>query len=185
MQVAQYFISYTLAFWIDISLLNASNYSQWKVDMKVLLIDRNCSEFVESEKVEEPPDAAEKQRFKWHKERAYTRIYRGVERQFLPLIWNTLDGRTAWRILQTNFEPKPRARLARLIDEFYELKFDENEEIIRIFCRRVQEQKHLINEAGFEMPECLVCFQLIRKLPVEYNLVQLLYRLEGKQFNIY
>ncbi|GBM30159.1 hypothetical protein AVEN_134205-1 [Araneus ventricosus] len=31
------------------------------------------------------------------------------------------------------------------------------------------------------MPEYLVCFQLIRKLPVEYdNLVQLLYRLEQR-----
>ncbi|GBL79934.1 hypothetical protein AVEN_28976-1 [Araneus ventricosus] len=32
------------------------------------------------------------------------------------------------------------------------------------------------------MPECLVRFQLIRKMSVEYNLVKLLYRLEDKQF---
>ncbi|GBN71854.1 hypothetical protein AVEN_240956-1 [Araneus ventricosus] len=161
--------------------LNASNYSQWKVD--ALLIDQSCWEFIESEKVEELQYVAEKQRFKWRKERAFTTIYQGIERLFLSLISNTLDDRTAWRILQTNFETKSRVRLASLIDDFYELKFDENEETIGIFCRRVQEQKQLISEAGFEMPECLVCFQLIRKLPVEYdNLVQLLYQLEYKQF---
>ncbi|GBN63893.1 hypothetical protein AVEN_114527-1 [Araneus ventricosus] len=82
--------------------LNVSNYSQWKVD--VLLIDRNCWEFIESEKVKEPQDAAEKQRFKFGKEWAFTIIYQGIERLFLPLISNTLDDRTAWRILQTNFE---------------------------------------------------------------------------------
>ncbi|GBN31135.1 hypothetical protein AVEN_34962-1 [Araneus ventricosus] len=75
--------------------LNASNDSQWKVDMKVLLIDRNCWEFIESEKVEEPQDASDNQRSKWRKERVYIPIYQGVERHFLPLISNTLSGRTA------------------------------------------------------------------------------------------
>ncbi|GBM28162.1 hypothetical protein AVEN_224213-1 [Araneus ventricosus] len=89
----------------------------------------------------------QKSRFKWRKERAYTTICQGVERQFLPLISNTLDGRTAWRIQQTNFKPKSRAQLTSSIDKFYELKFDENEETIGIFCRRVQGQKQSIREA--------------------------------------
>lgn len=165
--------------------LNAANYTTWKVDMKVLLIDRGSWEFVSGDAVplEEDVPQREKRAYQWRKEKAYTTIYQGIERQFLPLIADTTDGKTAWDILKKNFEPVSRARLARLIDEFYELKFHPESETIGIFCRRVQEKKHLIKEAGFEMPECLVCFQLIRKLPADYdNLVQLLYRLEDKQF---
>ncbi|GFS51797.1 uncharacterized protein TNIN_268571 [Trichonephila inaurata madagascariensis] len=63
-------------------VLNVSNYNQWKIDMEVLLIGSNCWEFSGNEKVEESQDAAEKQRFKWRKERTYTTIYQGVESQF-------------------------------------------------------------------------------------------------------
>ncbi|KAF8774411.1 hypothetical protein HNY73_016964 [Argiope bruennichi] len=47
------------------------------------------------------------------------------------------------------------------------------------------ERNLMIQEAGFRMPDILVCFQLIRFLPPEYdNLVQILYRLKDAEFTI-
>src|SRR5215813_15643298 len=94
-----------------------------------------------------------------------------------------MEDKEAWQILKENFEPASRARLAGLIDDFFDIKFNPSDETIGIFCKRLTEKKHQIKDAGFEMPETLISFQLIRKLPVEYeNIVQILYRLDDKQF---
>ncbi|UYV61146.1 hypothetical protein LAZ67_1003572 [Cordylochernes scorpioides] len=167
--------------------LNAFNYNIWKVDMKVLLIDRGSWDFIIEDEPDLPAEATAKdiREFKWRKDRAFTTIYQGVERKYQTLIANAADGKEAWYILKQNFEPNSRARLAGLIDEFYELKFAPDEETIGIFIKRVQEKKQLIKEAGFDLPEVLVCFQLIRKLPQDYDgIVQVLYRLEEKHFNV-
>ncbi|XP_042913032.1 uncharacterized protein [Parasteatoda tepidariorum] len=169
--------------------LGAFNYDSWKCDMRVALMDRGSWEFVGGAESPSPPvDTAPesvKQNFEIRKARAYSTIYQGVERQFLKLIQSTTDGRKAWDILKENFEPKSRARIAGLVDEFYELKFQPNEEVIGIFCQRVRDKSAQIKEAGFEIPELLVCFQIIRKLPEEYdNLVQILYRLKDSEFTI-
>ncbi|GBM19945.1 Retrovirus-related Pol polyprotein from transposon TNT 1-94, partial [Araneus ventricosus] len=71
-----------------------------------------------------------------------------------------------------------------LIYEFFELKFNPEEETIGIFCKRVDEKKTQVKEAGFEIPELLIALQLIRRLPAEYDhLVQTLYRLKDGEFN--
>ncbi|GBO44772.1 hypothetical protein AVEN_147963-1 [Araneus ventricosus] len=165
--------------------LDDSNYTSWKEDMKVVLMDRGCWSFIIEDKPC-PEQATERERFEydWRKHRCYTTIYQGIERKFLPLIRHTTDGKEAWNILKTNFEPTSKARLAVLIDEFFELKFNPVEETIGIFCQRVGEKKTQVKEAGFEIPELLIALQLIRRLPAEYDhLVQTLYRLEDEEFN--
>ncbi|GBM21371.1 Retrovirus-related Pol polyprotein from transposon TNT 1-94 [Araneus ventricosus] len=142
--------------------LDGSNYTSWKEDMKVVLMDRGCWSFIIEDKPC-PEQATEKEKFEydWRKQRCYTIIYQGIERKFLPLIRYTTDGKEAWNILKTNFEPTSKARLAVLIDEFFELKFNPVEETIGIFCKRVDEkktqieefnhlevEKQLVNEAG-------------------------------------
>ncbi|GBM98006.1 hypothetical protein AVEN_89302-1 [Araneus ventricosus] len=133
--------------------------------------------------------ATEKEKFEydWRKRRCYTTIYQGIERKFLPLFRHTTDGKEAWNILKTNFEPTSKARLAVLVDEFFELKFNPEEETIGIFCKRVNEKKTQVKEAGFEIPELLIALQLIRRLPAEYESlyyrVQTLYRLKDEEFN--
>ncbi|GBM92767.1 Retrovirus-related Pol polyprotein from transposon TNT 1-94 [Araneus ventricosus] len=165
--------------------LDGSNYTSWKEDMKVVLMDRGCWSFIIEDKPC-PEQATEKEKFEydWRKQRCYTTIYQGIERKFLPLIRHTTDGKKAWNILKTNFAPTSKARLAVLIDEFFELKFNPVEETIGIFYKRVDEKKTQVKEAGFEIPELLIALQLIRRLPAEYDhLVQILYRLKDEEFN--
>ncbi|GBN63289.1 hypothetical protein AVEN_114667-1 [Araneus ventricosus] len=165
--------------------LDGSNYTSWKEDMKVVLMDRGCWSFIIWEDKPCPEQATEKEKFEydWRKQRCYTTIYQGIERKFLPLIRHTTDGKEAWNILITNFEPTSKARLADLIDEFFELKFNPVEETTGIFCKRVEEKKTQVKEAGFEIPELFIALQLIRRLPAEYDhLVQTLYRLKDEEF---
>ncbi|GBN74818.1 hypothetical protein AVEN_170824-1 [Araneus ventricosus] len=166
--------------------LDGSNYTSWKEDMQVVLMDRGCWSFIIEEDKPCPEQATEKEKFEydWRKQRCYTTIYQGIERKFLPLIRHATDGKEAWNILKSNFEPISKARLAVLIDEFFELKFNPEEETIGIFCKRVEEKKTQVKEAGFEIPELLIALQLIRRLPAEYDhLVQTLYRLKDEEFN--
>ncbi|GBM31742.1 hypothetical protein AVEN_45656-1 [Araneus ventricosus] len=153
--------------------LDGSNYTSWKEDMKVVLMDRGCWSFIIEEDKPCPEQATEKEKFEydWRKQRCYTTIYQGIERKFLPLIQHTTDGKEAWNILKTNFEPTSKARLAVLIDEFFEIKFNPEEETIGIFCKRVDEKKTQVKEAGFEIPELLISLQLIRRLPAEYVII--------------
>ncbi|GBM14659.1 Neuralized-like protein 4 [Araneus ventricosus] len=122
--------------------LDGSNYTSWKEDMKVVLMDRGCWSFIIEDKPC-PEQATEKEKFEydWRKQRCYITIYQGIERKFLPFIRHTTDGKEAWNILKTNFEPTSKARLAVLIDEFFELKINPVEETIGIFCKRVDEKK--------------------------------------------
>ncbi|XP_054713665.1 uncharacterized protein LOC129223124 [Uloborus diversus] len=152
--------------------------------MKVLLMDRNCWEFIDG-KPELPKDctAQETRDFNFRKIRSYTSIYQSIERLFQSLIAQTNDGKEAWNILKTNFEPTSRARIAGLIDEFYEIRFKPDEETIGIYCKRLVEKRAEVKDAGFEIPELLTCFQMIRRLPAEYeNLFQYLYRLDDGEF---
>ncbi|GBM72797.1 hypothetical protein AVEN_230352-1 [Araneus ventricosus] len=66
--------------------LDGSNYTSWKEDMKVVLMDRGCWSFIIEDKPC-PEQATEKEKFEydWRK-RCYSTIYQGIERKFLPLI---------------------------------------------------------------------------------------------------
>ncbi|GBM57247.1 hypothetical protein AVEN_33487-1 [Araneus ventricosus] len=132
--------------------MDDSNYTTWKDDMKDLLIDRGCLSFVIGEEEPFPEKATEKERFehdcRW--QRCYTTIYKGIGRKFLPLIRHRFtDGKQAWDILKSNFEPTSTVRLAVLLDEFFKLKFNPEEETIGIFCKRVSERQTQVKEAGF------------------------------------
>ncbi|KAF8795392.1 Retrovirus-related Pol polyprotein like [Argiope bruennichi] len=165
--------------------LDDSNYSPWKEDMKVLLMDRCCWNFAIGEEKPYPEEAIEKEKleYEWRKQRCYTTIYQGVERKLLPLIRHTTDGKEAWNILKDNFEPVSKARLAVLIDEFFELRFNPEQEQIGIFCKCVSEKENQVKDAGFEIPDLLVALQLIRRLSAEYDhLVQILYRMKDAEF---
>ncbi|GBM81335.1 hypothetical protein AVEN_50795-1 [Araneus ventricosus] len=75
-----------------------------------------------------------------------------ASKEFLPLIRHTTDGKEAWNILKINFEPTSKARLAVLIDEFFVLKFNPEEETIGIFCKRVEEKKTEVQEFQNSLP---------------------------------
>ncbi|GBM93370.1 hypothetical protein AVEN_164085-1 [Araneus ventricosus] len=63
--------------------LDDSNYTSWKEDMKVVLMDRGCWSFIIEDKPC-PEQATEKEKFEfdWRKQRCYTTIYQGITVHF-------------------------------------------------------------------------------------------------------
>ncbi|XP_055947125.1 uncharacterized protein LOC129980766 [Argiope bruennichi] len=172
---------------VSLPKLGDFNYNSWKRDLKVLLMEKGFWEFIIGTAKPCPDDVSDRDKhvYELRKQRAYTTIYMGVERKYQTLISDTEDGKIAWETLKENFEPISRARLASLIDGFFSSRFDPTQETIGMYCKKTMERNRKIQEAGFRMPDILVCFQLIRFLPPEYdNLVQILYRLKDAEFTI-
>lgn len=139
--------------------LNGENYETWKNDVRVLLIDRGCWDFIVGiPKAPEVTELKETRNYELRKARAYTSIYQAVDKKYQVLISSTSDGQTAWNILKDNFEPVSRARLAGLVDEFYEMRFDPENETIGLFIKKVTEKALQIKEAKFEILKILKCF---------------------------
>ncbi|GBM52097.1 hypothetical protein AVEN_131114-1 [Araneus ventricosus] len=92
--------------------LNATNYTTWKVDMKVFLLDRGSWEFIEGDTKPCSDDSSEQEKrvYEFRKVRAYTSIYQSIERQFQPFIVGITDGEKILanieRELRTYFQSK-------------------------------------------------------------------------------
>ncbi|GBN19442.1 hypothetical protein AVEN_95820-1 [Araneus ventricosus] len=89
---------------------------------------------------------------------SYTKIHMGVERKYQSLIADTEDGKTARDTQKANSEPCSRAHLAGLVDDFFNSRFDFNEETIGIYRKKILEKNQQIKGAGFAMSDILVCF---------------------------
>ncbi|GBL83002.1 hypothetical protein AVEN_165240-1 [Araneus ventricosus] len=72
---------------------------------------------------------------KLRKDRSYTLVYQALSPEFNPLISQTTDGAEAWRILKNHFEPTTRARVIRLLDEFFNTRFETGEDLGLFLCR--------------------------------------------------
>ncbi|GBO28640.1 hypothetical protein AVEN_44775-1 [Araneus ventricosus] len=86
--------------------LSDFNYGSWKTDMKVLLMEKGCCQFIlgTEKPCSEGASDREQLAYELRKQRSYTTIYMGVERKYQALIADTEDGKTAWDTLKANFE---------------------------------------------------------------------------------
>lgn len=191
----------------QIPILTPTNWSVWKTDMKVLLMHWGCWRFIEgtespiikkgvtdgktagksstSETGPATEGATWREVSDWQmrKDRAFTFIYQGLRPDLRSLLSGTTDGREAWKILTDHFEPRTRAQVVRLLDEFFMMRFKPNEDF-GLFISRVKEAAGRLKAAGHELQPLYVGFQLIRSLPQEYQpAVQQIYRWSDEEFH--
>ncbi|GBM44945.1 hypothetical protein AVEN_126365-1 [Araneus ventricosus] len=191
----------------NITLLTASNWEQWKVEIRVLLLHYGAWQFIEESKTE-PAETSEdsktrvpgtsersevasaKQVLSWReeydlklrKDRSYTLIYQSLGPEFKPLISQTTDGAEAWRILKKHFEPTTRARVIQLLDEFFNTRF-ETGEALGLFLCRVKQGAERLRKVGHQLQPLYQGYQMIRSLPAEYqSIVQTIYRWTDAEF---
>ena len=107
--------------------LNSSNYCSWAEDMKAVLMDKDCWQYVIDKNLKQDPEATAKERreFNSRKSKAYSSIYLNTEKEFRSLISDTDDPVEAWERLKIHFQPPSRCRVISLLDEFFKLKPDE------------------------------------------------------------
>ncbi|GBO27430.1 hypothetical protein AVEN_205856-1 [Araneus ventricosus] len=159
----------------NITLLTASNWEQWKVEIRVLLLHYGAWQFIEESKTE-PAETSEdsktrllgtsetsevasvKQVLSWReeydlklrKDHSYTLIYQSLDPEFKPLISQTTDGAEAWRILKKHFEPTTRARVIQLLEEFFNTRF-ETGEALGLFLCRVKQGAERLRKVGHQL----------------------------------
>lgn len=164
--------------------LDRDNYPQWVVDIKVLLLERNCLGIVEEIEGEPTKETDEKvvKDYKLRKNRAYTTIYINVSPRFRTLIEKTHDPVIAWKALKDYFLPDSRARTLALKNEFYFAR-PEVDEGIGMYGARLSRIIEQLKESGHPVGEEDQCFQLLRFLPDKFeNIVQGIYRWEKPKF---
>lgn len=168
-----------------IPMLTRDNWGTWKKDITVLLMDRGCYGFVTGSEKKLDDLASPKLQFDYNlrRDRAYTTIYSCISPEYRTLISHTTDGKIAFEILVAYFEPKTRARVIALLDNFFSLRFDPSSETIGIFCARLKQSIKDLSDSGHVLEDVYQGFQLIRYLPPEYSgIVQLIYRWKDEDF---
>lgn len=185
-----------------IEKLNATNYSTWRDDVKVVLMDRGAWQIVINKEQPPLPSTPIKTGEKWsevdpvldkayqkqvkdynlRRDRAYSTLYLSIEKELRPLISETDDPVKAYEILQIHFRPDSRARTIGLTDDFFSCRIDPNEEI-GLYAARLKKIATQLNDTGKPIDDWYQAFQLIRYLPPEYvGIVQSIYRWSDDQF---
>ncbi|GFW99208.1 uncharacterized protein TNCV_3009761 [Trichonephila clavipes] len=146
-------------------------------------MDRNSWRIITSQEVK-PDDGAsakEKRNFEYRWDRAYSTIYRSIE-EYRNLILHTCDPIVAWKKLQDHFQPHTRARIIGLLDEFFNCRILEEEEI-ELYAARLRTIVFQLRDAGHPLEDLYQAFQLIRYLPESYEgIVQSIYCWDNKDF---
>ncbi|GIY84479.1 copia protein [Caerostris extrusa] len=168
-------------------LLNQTNWSTWKENIRFLLMNRGCWSFIDGSepKLEETSTRRERSEYKQRQDQAFSTIYYGVDDQHKTLLSSLKDAAEAWKLLQEQFEPKSRASVIRLLDEFFQIKFDVKKDTIAIFIARICKHVKRLMDAGHPFEDMYPTFQSIRTLPPDFQgIVQILYRWPDKNFKL-
>ncbi|GBO28009.1 hypothetical protein AVEN_147108-1 [Araneus ventricosus] len=167
----------------SIEHLEADNYSSWRTDMKVLLMERNCWRIVTgTETKPEDENYKELRDFNSRKDKAYSTIYLKVSKAYRCVIDDIEDPVAAWKRLEEHFKPNSRAHVIGLTNDFFSCRMNPQEEI-GVYAARIRSIVDQLKDAGKPISEWYQAFQLIRFLPPEFNgIVQYIYRWDDNEF---
>ncbi|GBM58421.1 hypothetical protein AVEN_260020-1 [Araneus ventricosus] len=167
----------------SIEYLEVDNYSSWRTDTKVLLMERNCWRIVTgTETKPEDENYKELRDFNSRKDKAYSTIYLKVSMAYRCVIDDIEDPVAAWKRLEEHFRPNSRARVIGLTDDFFSCGINLQEEM-GIYAARIRSIVDQLKDAGKPISEWYQAFQLIRFLPPELNgIVIYIYRWDDKEF---
>lgn len=169
----------------NFELLNGSNYFSWLADLKVQLLEFDCLPFLEgSEKEPDKSDSKAWKDYRLRKGKALSLIYYSVDPTLRSLISECEEAKEAFKILKEFSNPKSRATIIGLLDEFFQISYEE-EEPIALFINRIKLAVKKLKDAGHELDNLFQAYQVIRALPSDYNsIVQQIYRYSDTDFVI-
>ncbi|GFW19093.1 retrovirus-related Pol polyprotein from transposon TNT 1-94 [Trichonephila clavipes] len=139
--------------------LNSTNYNTWKEDVRVLLMDRKSWRIITGQEVK-PDDGAfakEKRNFEFRWDRAYSTIYLRIEKEYRNLILDTCDPIVACKKLQDHFQPHTFARVIGLLDEFFNCRILEEEEM-GFYAARLRTIVFQLQDAGHPQEDLYQAF---------------------------
>jgi transposase InsO family protein len=181
-----------------IAKLNGTNYLNWAVDVKYLLIERGLWDIIADSKpgiiipgtkpgtVETKPIDSKPEELEKYKSRArvcLSIIYLNIEPEYRKIIENCgEDPVEAWRILKLNFCPDSRSSHMRLFTELIECKIRPRE-TINLFAARLLRISNQIIDINPKFDSTYTSFQLLRYLPSSFDgIVQSILRWSDERF---
>ncbi|KAG8171069.1 hypothetical protein JTE90_018326 [Oedothorax gibbosus] len=120
--------------------------------------------------LDETASSREKTDYNARKTKAFTTIYFSISEEFKPLLSSTTDGKQDWFILKEHFEPKSKAHLMQLLDQFFGTRMQEGE-TMGLFLSRVKKAAQDIADDDHPVPDLYQAFQAIRYLPMRVLLL--------------
>ncbi|GBM89028.1 hypothetical protein AVEN_151914-1 [Araneus ventricosus] len=147
----------------SIEQLEADNYSSWRIDMKVLLMERNYWRIETGTEIKpEEEKFKELKHFNSVKDKAYRTIYFNISKTYRYVIANREDPVAAWKHLE-HFRPDSRDRVIGLTDVFSSCRINPQEET-RIYAARIRRIVYQLKDAAKQINGLSQAFQLIRFL---------------------
>ena len=123
-----------------------SNYTTWKLQMKVTLKDNDLKQFIK--KSNQPPKENDELN-KWEKDnaRAMKLIVDGVKDHLLPIIFELDTAHEMLQTLEEMFEINNTTRILNLKDSLSNIKMNKGETVISYFMR-INELRDQLSKNG-------------------------------------
>lgn len=169
---------------LTIRKLNENNYSTWCEDIRPVLMGHNGWRITNGMETKPDDKASPKvlKDFLARKDKAFSLIYLSIEEELRPLLSEIEEPAEAWQKLQVHFRPDSRARIVQLTDEFFNCRI-EPAESVGLYAARLKKIIKQLSDAGKPIAEWFQSFQLIRRLPAEFQgIVQSIYRWDDEKF---
>ena len=154
----------------QIPKLAATNYASWAIDMKFLLLEKNCYDIVTGTEKEPTGDSAktELKDFNIRKRLALSILYLNISPEYRKIVENLEEPKDVWETLNRNFRPDNRSYHMKLVTELFSCKIDPGEGI-NLFSSRVQGVAEQLKSMGKPVEEVYLSYQLLRYLPERYD----------------
>ena len=116
-----------------IEKFDGTNYTTWKYNMKLVLMERGLWGFIDGREVQPGDDDAHKvwKAYQDKSEKAYSLIAMYIDKPLQIHIVNTTHPREAWEIMESQFSFVSVTQIVRLTRKFYAATMNENDDLMQ------------------------------------------------------
>uniref|UniRef100_T1ILE6 Uncharacterized protein n=1 Tax=Strigamia maritima TaxID=126957 RepID=T1ILE6_STRMM len=151
--------------------LNEFNYVSWKQDMIACLTSKGLSDFIDSKHVLAAGSTpADTRQFNINKSKAGGMIFLGIEDKLKCILDGISEPDKHWDKLAKTYEPKSKARIARLLGQFHLAQMQPNKSII-LFLNRIRQLSRDLELVGKKIDDSDLAYQMLCTLPPQYDVI--------------
>uniref|UniRef100_T1JLW1 CCHC-type domain-containing protein n=1 Tax=Strigamia maritima TaxID=126957 RepID=T1JLW1_STRMM len=144
--------------------LNELNYVSWKRDMIACLASKGLSDLAAGS------TPTETRQFNIDKSKAGGMIFLGIEDNLKCLLDGISEPDKRWDKLAKTYEPKSKARIARLLGQFYLAQMQPNESII-LFLNRIRQLSLDLELVEKKIDDSDIAYRMLCTLPPQYDVI--------------
>jgi len=152
-------------------LLNDSNYSTWKLHVKMILMEKNLWGIVDGSEV--PPSLSDVKEYKNYclrKEKALANIVLAVDPKIYYILGDPKDPQEAWMKIQNQYEGNTFQNRFKLRNQLYHMRLNENEDMNN-HIKNMTEIFDKLSVMGESLQEEDKVIHILSSLPKSFNVL--------------